>query len=62
MQQGNCDLEDSALEAIAIILFIVWLVGLVSVHTMGGFSHVLLVIVVRLIQESLRAGGHDARD
>ncbi len=40
---------------IAIILFILWLLGLVTSFTLGGFIHVLLVIaviliVVRLIQ------------
>jgi uncharacterized protein DUF5670 len=43
------------LETIAIILVILWLLGLVSSHTMGGFIHILLVIalvviVVRVIQ------------
>jgi hypothetical protein len=43
------------LETIAIILIVLWLLGLISSYTMGGFIHVLLVIaivviVVRLIQ------------
>lgn len=41
--------------AIAIILVILWLLGLVTSSTMGGFVHILLVaavimILVRLIQ------------
>ena len=40
---------------IFVILLILWLLGLVSGHTMGGVIHVLLIIaiivlVVRLIQ------------
>jgi hypothetical protein len=40
---------------ICVILLVLWLLGLVSGYTMGGFVHVLLVIavivvVVRLIQ------------
>jgi hypothetical protein len=40
---------------IAIILLILWALGLVSAYTMGGFIHVLLVlaiivIVIQLIQ------------
>ena len=37
---------------IAVIMVILWLLGLVSSYTMGGFIHVLLVIaiVVVLIQ------------
>ncbi len=43
------------LETIAVILIILWLLGLVSSYTMGGFIHILLVIaivviIVRVIQ------------
>jgi hypothetical protein len=43
------------LETIAIILIILWLLGLVSGATMGGFIHILLVvaivvILIRLVQ------------
>ena len=43
------------LETIAIILVIMWLLGLVSSYTLGGFIHLLLVVaiivvLVRLIQ------------
>jgi hypothetical protein len=43
------------LETIAILLVILWALGLVTSYTMGGFIHILLVIavvvvVVRLIQ------------
>jgi len=40
---------------IAVILMVLWLLGLVSSYTIGGFIHVLLVIaiivvLVRIIQ------------
>jgi fatty acid desaturase len=43
------------LETIAVILLILWALGLVSSYTMGGFIHVLLVlavivIIIRVIQ------------
>ena len=43
------------LETIAVILIILWLLGLVTSYTMGGFIHILLVIalvviVLRVIQ------------
>lgn len=43
------------LETIAIILIILWLLGLVTSYTMGGLIHILLVIalvviVLRVIQ------------
>jgi len=40
------------LETIAIVLLVLWVLGLVSSYTMGGFIHILLVaaIVVFLIR------------
>ncbi|MEO8224346.1 MAG: lmo0937 family membrane protein [Gammaproteobacteria bacterium] len=43
------------LETIAVILLVLWALGLVSSYTMGGFIHILLVlaivvIVIRVIQ------------
>jgi hypothetical protein len=34
------------LETIAIILIVLWLLGLVSSYTLGGFIHVLLVVAI----------------
>lgn len=37
------------LYTIAVILLVLWLLGLVSSVTMGGFIHVLLVIAVIVV-------------
>lgn len=37
------------LETIAIILIILWALGLVSSYTIGGFIHVLLVLAIVVI-------------
>jgi hypothetical protein len=37
------------LETLAVILLVLWLLGLVSSYTMGGFIHILLVIAVVVI-------------
>ncbi len=37
------------LETVAIILVILWLLGLVSSYTMGGFIHILLVIAIVVV-------------
>jgi hypothetical protein len=37
------------LGTIAVILVILWLLGLVTSYTMGGFIHILLVIAVVMI-------------
>ena len=43
------------LSTILVILLVLWLLGMVSAYTMGGFIHVLLVVavivlLVRLVQ------------
>jgi hypothetical protein len=45
----------SMLETIAIVLVVLWLLGLVSSYTLGGFIHLLLllafiVIILRLLR------------
>lgn len=37
------------IEIIAIVLVVLWLLGLVTSHTLGGFIHILLVIAVVVI-------------
>jgi hypothetical protein len=41
--------EDHMLWTIAVILIILWLLGLVSSYTMGGLIHILLVIAIIVI-------------
>jgi hypothetical protein len=37
------------LYTIAVVLLILWLLGLVSSYTMGGFIHILLVVAIILV-------------
>ena len=37
------------LYTLAVILIVLWLLGLVSSYTMGGFIHVLLVIAIVVV-------------
>jgi len=41
---------------IAVVLIILWLVGLVSTYTMGGFIHILLVIAIIVLVVGLIQG------
>jgi hypothetical protein len=41
---------------IAVILIVLWLLGLVSSYTMGGFIHVLLVIAIVVVLINLIQG------
>jgi hypothetical protein len=49
-------LEHSMLYTLAVVLLILWLLGLVTSTTMGGFIHVLLVIAVVMVLVSLISG------
>jgi hypothetical protein len=42
-------MEATMLATIAAILIILWLLGLVSSYTIGGFIHILLVIAIILV-------------
>lgn len=44
------------LYTIAIVLIILWLLGLVSSYTMGGFIHILLVVAIVLVIVNLISG------
>lgn len=44
------------LYTIAVVLLILWLLGLVTGATIGGFIHILLVIAVVMILVSLITG------
>lgn len=37
------------LETIAIVLLLLWGLGLVSSYTMGGFIHILLIVAIVII-------------
>ena len=37
------------LYTIAVVLVVLWLLGLVTAYTMGGFIHVLLVIAIVVV-------------
>lgn len=41
---------------IAVVLIVLWLLGLVTSSTMGGFIHILLVIAVVMVLVSLISG------
>lgn len=48
--------EDSMLYTIAVVLIILWLLGLVTSSTMGGFIHVLLVIAIVMVLINVISG------
>ena len=41
---------------IAVILIVLWAVGLVSAYTMGGFIHLLLVLAIIFVAVNLFSG------
>jgi len=48
------------LYTIAVILIVLWLLGLVTSTAMGGFIHILLVIAIVMILVNLISGGKRA--
>jgi hypothetical protein len=44
------------LYTIAVVLIILWLLGMVSSYTMGGLIHILLVIAIVMILVNLISG------
>lgn len=44
------------LYTLALVLLVLWLVGLVSSYTLGGFIHVLLVIAIVVVALQLING------
>jgi hypothetical protein len=44
------------LYTIAVVLLVLWLLGLVTSYTMGGFIHVLVVIAVVMVLVNLIGG------
>jgi hypothetical protein len=44
------------LYTIAVVLIILWLLGMVTSYTIGGFIHILLVIAIVMILVNLISG------
>jgi hypothetical protein len=37
------------LVTIAVLLFILWLLGLITSYTLGGFIHILLIVAIIMV-------------
>jgi len=46
----------SMIYTIAVVLLVLWLLGLVTSYTLGGFIHILLVIALIMIVVNLLSG------
>ncbi len=44
------------LYTIAVILLVLWLLGLVSSYTLGGFIHILLVVAIVVLLVNVISG------
>ena len=44
------------LYTLAVVLLILWLLGLVSSYTMGGFIHILLVVAIVMVLVNVISG------
>lgn len=57
-KQRNAHVEkvDVMLYTIAVVLLILWLLGLVTSYTLGGFIHILLVVAVVMVLVNVISG------
>jgi hypothetical protein len=53
---GQSSRRAKMLWTITIILFILWIVGLVSSYTLGGWIHILLVLAIIVLIFNLMSG------
>jgi hypothetical protein len=53
---NDVERRNEMLWTIAVILFVLWVLGLVSSYTLGGFIHILLVLAVIVIAINLIQG------
>lgn len=44
------------LYTIAVVLLVMWLLGLVTSYTLGGFIHILLVVAIVMVLVNLISG------
>jgi hypothetical protein len=48
--------ENYMLYTLAIVLIVLWLLGMVTSYTMGGFIHILLVVAIVMVLVNLISG------
>ncbi|OFZ11212.1 MAG: hypothetical protein A2Z20_11015 [Bdellovibrionales bacterium RBG_16_40_8] len=56
LELGLFKKEIFMLWTIAVVLMVLWALGLVSSYTMGGFIHILLVVAVIMVLVNLIQG------
>jgi Family of unknown function (DUF5670) len=59
-QNSDEEGDETMLWTIFVILLVLWLLGLVSSYTMGGFIHILLVLAVIVLIINLVSGRRSA--
>lgn len=58
--QVSCEIGTKMLWTILVVLFVLWLLGVVTSYTLGGFIHILLLValaifVINMIQGRRRS-------
>jgi len=48
------------LYTIAVVMIVLWLLGVITSYTMGGFIHILLVLAVVMVLANLISGRRHA--
>ena len=58
-KRNRSNSEDDMLWTIFVILLVLWLVGVVSSYTLGGFIHILLLLALVSLLIQLIGGSRD---
>ena len=53
---GHAEKENAMLWTIFVILLVLWLLGLVTSYTLGGFIHILLIVAIAVLLIELITG------
>ena len=56
----NCTGRSDMLWTVFVVLLVLWLLGLVSSYTLGGFIHILLVLALVVLVINLLSGRRTA--
>ena len=60
IRHSNCFIQSTMLWAVAAILVVLWLLGVATAYTLGGFVHILLVVAIAVLLIQVTMGKREA--
>lgn len=56
VNMGSCEIGTAMLWTIFVVLCVLWLLGMVTSYTLGGFIHILLLVALAIFVLNLIQG------